>query len=877
MPMSRFLPVLLVASAVLAAETPRHEAMDYGPFLTASIENPRRKNSDNGDGAATDKAVVVRLGKREAAAAYDTDTLRLSGAWTGGWLALRGVTFDAVHGDNPGPPDGASVLLETNPGPGWCPDGAFADPRKVEAPDARYAQRPLGPLPATHAKYRGLFLHGERVILSYTVGKAAVLESPDLLVVDGRQVIVRDLTVAEGGLAAWVKLADLPAGGAFEVAGGVPDELRDKVGASMSGGAAILSADGAHVTVVAVAGVPSSRLSGGQRLALDLRGLKAGAKVRIAYVRAPVAERAQAAVAADEAISRAAAVDLVALTKGGPARWTETTEVRWQMGEAETEKAMARLKRAAKPDPARIRELEAAPYLVDTLPVPEANPYGSWMRVGAIDFLDGNRIAFSTWSGDVWVSTDLGAKDGAVRWKRFATGLFHPLGLKVIKGDIHVLGRDQITRLRDLNGDGEADAYENVNNDVKITSNFHEFAFDLQVDRAGNLYFLKGGPVNPGGRGWGPLSPHHGCIFRLPPDGSRLDIIATGVRAPNGMGIGPNDEVSNGDNQGTWVPVDYLNILPEPGPAITKPHFVAVPDLSHLSPKPDKQVPRPLCWLPMDIDNSNGGQAWVTDDRWGPFKGRMTYTSYGKSSLFLVLQERVGDVLQGGVVKFPLRFTTGIMRPRFSPVDGQLYVAGLKGWQSNAVKDGAIHRVRHTGKSVTFPTAVSVTDAGITVRFSGALDAATAGDVQNYALEQNNYVWSADYGSPELKVGAKDAGDKASHGTTAVPIRAARLAPDRRSVFLEVPGLVPVMTSRIKLNVRAEDGSRVPDEVIHTIHAVPPAASPGKEVLSLAPAASRADLGWLGVAVAIAGLLGLGAWIFRLRFGCCGCGKCARR
>jgi hypothetical protein len=52
-----------------------------------------------------------------------------------------------------------------------------------------------------------------------------------------------------------------------------------------------------------------------------------------------------------------------------------------------------------------------------------------------------------------------------------------------------------------------------------------------------------------------------------------------------------------------------------------------------------------------------------------------------------VLQERVGDVPQGGVFKFPFKFDSGAMRPRFSPIDGQLYVAGLKGWQTDGAKD----------------------------------------------------------------------------------------------------------------------------------------------------------------------------------------------
>ena len=98
----------------------------------------------------------------------------------------------------------------------------------------------------------------------------------------------------------------------------------------------------------------------------------------------------------------------------------------------------------------------------------------------------------------------------------------------------------------------------------------------------------------------------------------------------------------------------------------------------------------------------------------------MLYLSYGQSALFGVLQETVGDVRQGGVFKFPLKFESGICRARFSPIDGQLYVAGLKGWQTNAIKDGAIHRVRYTGRPVTVPSSLEVTDQGILIRFAVA-------------------------------------------------------------------------------------------------------------------------------------------------------------
>ena len=48
-------------------------------------------------------------------------------------------------------------------------------------------------------------------------------------------------------------------------------------------------------------------------------------------------------------------------------------------------------------------------------------------------------------------------------------------------------------------------------------------------------------------------------------------------------------------------------------------------------------------------------------------------------SIFAVIEEFVGDQVQGGVTKFPLHFPSGVMRGRFNPVDGQLYLAGLAG------------------------------------------------------------------------------------------------------------------------------------------------------------------------------------------------------
>ena len=61
------------------------------------------------------------------------------------------------------------------------------------------------------------------------------------------------------------------------------------------------------------------------------------------------------------------------------------------------------------------------------------------------------------------------------------------------------------------------------------------------------------------------------------------------------------------------------------------------------------------------------------------------------------------------------------MRGRFNPHDGQLYLAGLRVWQSNGARYGAFHRVRYTGKPAHMPTELNVEKAGIRITFTNPL------------------------------------------------------------------------------------------------------------------------------------------------------------
>src|SRR5262249_2283968 len=128
---------------------------------------------------------------------------------------------------------------------------------------------------------------------------------------------------------------------------------------------------------------------------------------------------------------------LQAWTRPGPARWNKPIVTRGVIG------------------------TDDSPFVVDTLTGPYDNPYKALMFVSGIDFLPNGDIAVCTAHGDVWLIQGADDRLERLTWKRFATGLYQPLGLKVVDGKIHVLERGQLTRLHDTDGGGEADFYEN--------------------------------------------------------------------------------------------------------------------------------------------------------------------------------------------------------------------------------------------------------------------------------------------------------------------------------------------------------------------------------------------------------------------------------
>jgi hypothetical protein len=491
--------VVVLAAASLPAATPSSPTrgepkgvrragwwteVDTGPFISDTFATARE-----GEIVAL-KGIAIKLGaERDASAVFDTELL----AWRAGFdgvIQLEGDPWSGNHNPKSHYPAGDGIFYFQNPiGRGFAVDGDWSDRREI----------PYGPLPRAVGRYRGLYRHGHNVVLHYTIGGTDVLELPSVETVGGTRAITRTINLDLAGHDLELLVAD---GSTEPAAAGNPrlpatrlkrDARVHLVGAP--NGVALKTAADGRTTVT---------------IAKDTRS----ARFKIVC-----------AAGAIDSAAVLAAPDLTPFKAGGPALYPQTFPMAGQL------------------DPGAATKT----YAVDTLPLPTENPWKSPPRFGGFDFFaDGKRLAASTWTGDVWIADGIDGDLSRVTWRRFASGMFQTLGLKIVDGVIYTQGRDQITRLHDLNGDGEADHYECFNNDVMITSGFHEFSFDLETDREGNFYFSKAMPVNQGGRGFMKSTPHNGAVLKVSKDGSRLERIAWGLRAPGGVGVGPEGILNTG-------------------------------------------------------------------------------------------------------------------------------------------------------------------------------------------------------------------------------------------------------------------------------------------------------------------------------------------
>lgn len=774
--------LLVVASIATADEAKSHNEkstpwldMNYGPFLSATIEAPQP--ADN----ITYKGVMVRLGGESKnahpsadsrAALFDTDLLRYAAVWKGGPLRMTNVLWDTSHKTH-GQVEGE--LSVANPvAPGWAhperPDD-FGDPRETQ----------YGPIPPAWGRYKGLYIWEDEILFAYTIGSTAILERPSIEKYLGGESFSRTIQIDSHGETLAVHVCE-QAHQSTRVQNSEGELATTDDSASNT---VVLLKDPqspeSEVWIVAGSGIPAAarwRLSDAA-VRLVLPPSTVPSRFRLSVWRGPAEKLKQATTDGLYAPTD----DLNARTKGGPRRWLPTLTTDTTPGTEDTA------------------------LVYDTLNVPVSNPWKSRLRLSGVDFFtDGKRAALSTWDGDVWIVSGFGRDFGQLRWQRVATGLFQPLGLRILDNTVYVSGRDQITRLHDLNGDGEMDFYENFNNDHQVTEHFHEFALDLQTDEAGNFYYARAGR-----HALNSVVPHHGTLLKVSADGLHTERVAYGFRAPNGVHLNGDGSFILTDQEGHWVPANRIDWV-KPG-GYHGYHWAY-----HIG-EPPKTFELPLCWVPKHFDRSPSVVLRLSSPRWGPLSDQLICLSYGTGAIHHLLWEEVDGVHQGGLVQLPAPQTpTGLMRARVHPTTGDLYLCGLFGWASSRTHPGDFYRLRYTGKPLHIPVALHATDHGLLIRFSDELEQKRAARPGGYALERWNYRRTAEYGSKDYRV------SDGKIGRDKVTVDGVKVSADGRSVFLEVADMKPCMQMRIRYRLRTAGGARLAGEIVNTVHVLRKAA-----------------------------------------------------
>jgi glucose/arabinose dehydrogenase/plastocyanin len=773
--------------------------MDHGPFVSSTITldplSPR--------GVIVHKGIAVKV-DREATVVFDTDLLRVVAAWTGGMLHWRPARDSLQEWPTP---DGHLHFLNPEKA-GWSTNADLTDPRG--GPATLNNARRYGPLPGNR-RYEGLHVHGDDVVFSLTIGDATIRETFGFQRIGSDPVFTRTINVSPTAQKLTLLVVSAPVGQATR--------LEQTVASADAGHVAIHS--GGEVRLIGYRGLPKDmqwNLEDGQ-LSLSLPPLSDELRFQLAI--GPVRPVTGPTSLTRMVQTDAGLLDLAPLLEPGPARY-QTLETQAQTATS-----------------------EHGPWVVDTFVLPHENPWQSHLRLSAVDFLSDGRAVVASLSGDVWLVSGIQDALGTLRWQRFATGLNQPLGLVVVNDTIYVNGRDQITRLHDTNKDGYADHYENFNNAVMTGTNFHAFNLNLEVDAQGRFLWAKSTPWPTGNPGElsdaHQIPPHDGVLFRLSPDGRQLEIIARGLRNPNGLSIGPKGEIYVSDNEGNWVPTSKVTRIDEGAFHGFVPSAHRASLVGGWAPADDWV--KPLVWTPHagpGSDNSPS-QARVIDNPAWPkeLQGDLLLASYGRGTLSLLLMEEVDGQPQAAHMILPLQFRSGLQQMRFHR-DGHLYLVGMTNWSSTSYggERGGFHRVRYNaGKPLHLPVALHTRPGGLEFRFAEPLDRASATNAANYRLSKWTYTWNSSYGSKQFFSVDKPG----QAGPDPVAVQSAALSADGRTLLLEIPSLTPGSIPRIPItgtlphqieasigmimqidyDIRAADGAQLQHLISKTIHRVP--------------------------------------------------------
>jgi hypothetical protein len=260
------------------------------------------------------------------------------------------------------------------------------------------------------------------------------------------------------------------------------------------------------------------------------------------------------------------------------------------------------------------------------------------------------------------------------------------------------------------------------------------------------------------------------------------------------------------DQEGHWNPKNRINWVHPGGFYGNMYGYHDVTDAS------DAAMQQPLCWITNQFDRSPAELLWAHTDRWGPLGGQLLNLSYGYGRIYVVPHEHVSMPSgqrqpQGGMCQLPIPdLPTGMIRGRFSPHDGQLYVGGMFSWAgSRQEQEGGLFRVRYKGGRVDMPLELRALEEGMDIKFSDSLDPQATTETDRYQVTVWNLKRTKNYGSDHFD-------------QRELLVSGAELHEDGKTVRLQIPDLQPTWGMEIVCRLKSSDGTEVRRVIHNTVH-----------------------------------------------------------
>ncbi|MDP9793290.1 hypothetical protein J2S43_001802 [Catenuloplanes nepalensis] len=403
-------------------------------------------------------------------------------------------------------------------------------------------------------------------------------------------------------------------------------------------------------------------------------------------------------------------------------------------------------------------------------------PAGFQPQVSAMDWFPDGRLAIATWggsettAGEVYVLSGVTGANPQVTYRRIATGLREPMGLKIVDGKIYVSQKHELTELDDTNGDGTIDQYRRVAT-WPFDGNFHEFAFGL-LYQDGFFYLNLSVSINLGGATTDPQgSPNRGTTVKINRATGAVQYIAGGLRTPNGLNFGPEGDIFVLDNQGGWLPSSKL-VQVKPDRFFG--HYTNPDGPFDLQP-----VTQPVLWLPQnEIANSPSTPIMLNS---GPYAGQMLFGDVTYGGIQRGFLEKVGGQYQGAVFRMTQGLEMGVLRLSQGP-DGALYVGGLGAggnWGQEGKLTYGLQKLVPNNNSVFDIKSMKAIADGFEFEYTQPVSDATAAQLASrYRAKQWRYVPTPAYGGPKVD-------------EETLSVTSATLSADRLKVTLKLAGLKP--------------------------------------------------------------------------------------